>query len=248
MGRYDEAEVLLLETLKSRRRVFGDHPDTLNSMYYLASLYDNQGRYDEAEPLHRKTLETRKRVLGDDHPDTLNSMYYLASLYDNQGRYDEAESLHRATLEARKRVLGDDHKDTLSSMQTLAGLYIRQGRPDEARPLAAGLLAIRKKAAEGSGADAAAKNSYAWELLTCEPADLRNPQEALTYAVEANDLTNHEVPNYLDTLALAYHLTGDTAKAIETVRRAITLLPEGADRSEYEKRLEEFESALKGEE
>jgi len=52
--------------------------------------------------------------------------------------------------------------------------------------------------------------------------------------------------NYLDTLALAQHMTGDTAKAIETQRRALALIPPEyhQQRKKFEERLAEYEAAL----
>ncbi|MFQ5424184.1 MAG: hypothetical protein ACE5F9_09410, partial [Phycisphaerae bacterium] len=57
--------------------------------------------------------------------------------------------------------------------------------------------------------------------------------------------TDHKNPGYLDTLALAYHRTGDTARAIETQEKAVALLPPGDSptRKEFEARLEEFRQA-----
>jgi len=51
---------------------------------------------------------------------------------------------------------------------------------------------------------------------------------------------------YLYTLALAQHMTGDTAKAIETQRRALGLIPPEyhQQRKEIEQRLAEYEAAL----
>ena len=63
-------------------------------------------------------------------------------------------------------------------------------------------------------------------------------------ALEANNLTDHKDPNFLDTLSIAYHLTGDTTKAIENQKKAISLLPPDADRGEYEAALATFEAAL----
>ena len=65
-------------------------------------------------------------------------------------------------------------------------------------------------------------------------------------AIEANDLTDHQNPNFLDTLSLAYHLTGDTAKAIENQKKAIALLPPGESslRTSLEGTLADFESGL----
>ncbi len=57
-------------------------------------------------------------------------------------------------------------------------------------------------------------------------------------------MTEYRNAAYLDTLSLAYHLTGDTAKAIENQKKAISLLPADADRGEYEAALARFEAAL----
>ena len=49
----------------------------------------------------------------------------------------------------------------------------------------------------------------------------------------------------LDTLALAYFMTGDVAKAIETQEEAIAQLPQDApDRGEYEANLAKYRAAL----
>ncbi|MEE9128843.1 MAG: serine/threonine-protein kinase [Phycisphaerales bacterium] len=249
-GRYDEAEPLYLETLEIRKRVLGEeHPETLWSMNNLAILYAEQGRYDEAEPLYVQTLEIRKRVLGEEHPYTLTSMNNLALLYANQGRYDEAEPLYLTTLEIQKRVLGEQHPETLRTMNNLANLYGSQGRMNDARPLVRALQEIERRRADRPGASANDKNTCAWNRLTCEPADLRDPETALMLALEANEMTQHNNPAYLDTLSLAYHLTGDTAKAIENQKKAIALLAPGESplRSSLEKALAEFESALQDE-
>ena len=47
----------------------------------------------------------------------------------------------------------------------------------------------------------------------------------------------------LDTLALAQHMTGDTAAAAATQQRALDLMPDGAD-PEMADRLAEYEAAL----
>ncbi len=131
-------------------------------------------------------------------------------------------------------------------MNGLAQAYRKQGRMDEARPLVRALLDFLRKQATRPDASANDMNIIAWELLTCEPADLRDPEAALPFAIRANDLTDHEDPAYLDTLSLAYHLTGDTAQAIENQKKAIALLPPGESsmRSPLEAALADFEAAL----
>ncbi len=105
-----------------------------------------------------------------------------------------------------------------------------------------------RRAAEAPGASANDKNTCAWNLLICEPADLRDPETALRLAREASAMTNDASPPILDTLALAQHLTGDTAAAIETEETALSLLPaDGPGRGDYEDAIAKFEAALEDE-
>ena len=63
-----------------------EHPDTLNSVNNLASLYKVPGPPSEAEPLFKRALEARERVLGPEHPETLKSVNNLAASIIAQGR------------------------------------------------------------------------------------------------------------------------------------------------------------------
>jgi len=248
--RPEEAARLHRETLNIRRRVLGEeHPQTLSSMGYLAYAYIGQGRYEDAEPLLLETFEARRRVLGENHPSTLTSMNNLIDLYVGQGHYDEAEPLVLQELEITRRLLGDDHPGTFWSMNNLADLYLSQGRYDEAEPLILESLETSKRALGDTHLRTRNfKNTLAWFLLTREPADLRDPPTALKLALEINETTDHEDSDYLETLALAYHLTGETALAIDTQKEALPLLPEEyRNRSDAERRLAEYEAALKSE-
>ena len=88
----------------------------------------------------------------------------------------------------------------------------------------------------------------AWDLLTNEHAELRDPARALPLAQRAVDKVGGNDPAILVTLALAQHLTGDTAAAIETQKTALSLLPADARfRGDYEAALAKYEAALKDE-
>lgn len=94
-------------------------------------------------------------------------------------------------------------------------------------------------------------NGVANALLTPEYEQLGDPDKALVYARRACILEEGSGGNalwkYLDTLALAQHRTGDTAKAIETQRRAIWLIPESegvATQEEFAANLRTYEAAL----
>jgi len=85
-------------------------------------------------------------------------------------------------------------------------------------------------------------------LLTCHPDDLRDPEAALKFAVEAQERTDHPRADLFDTLAMACYANGDTARAVELERRALALVPKNApERSEYEMRLAEYEAAVRQE-
>ena len=116
-GKYDEAELLKLEVVEGRKRVFGDdHAETLKAVSSLASTYRSRRKYDEAEQLELEVVEGQKQLLGYDHAETLQAISCLASTYWSRGKYDEAEQLELEVVEGRKRVFGDDHAETLKAI------------------------------------------------------------------------------------------------------------------------------------
>lgn len=65
--------------MESRKRILGEeHPDTLCSIYNLATRYSEVDRQKEALKLTEQVVEARKRTLGDEHPDTLDSIDALS--------------------------------------------------------------------------------------------------------------------------------------------------------------------------
>jgi tetratricopeptide (TPR) repeat protein/tRNA A-37 threonylcarbamoyl transferase component Bud32 len=250
--RFAEAEPLSLKTLEIRRRVLGEeHPQTLGSMYNLASLYLNQGRSAEAEPLYLKTLETQRRVLGEEHPSTLGTISSLGILCNSMERYEDAAAMFETSLPILRRVRGMQHPETWDSMRGLAKAYLQLGRRNDALPLVRELFTLQTAAAEAPDADANTLNEVAWTLLTYDIEELRDPTRALAYSQRACDSEEAagggNLWKWLDTLALARQRIGDTAAAVETQRRALSLMaPDHADRADYEKRLAEYEAAIAG--
>ena len=93
-------------------------------------------------------------------------------------------------------------------------------------------------------------NHPASMLLKAEYEELRDAQRARALARRACDLEEkndgENLWNYLDTLALAQHRTGDSETAIETQKRAISLIPEDADasvRTRLEEQLRTYQAA-----
>ncbi|MDJ0705956.1 MAG: TIR domain-containing protein [Leptolyngbyaceae cyanobacterium MO_188.B28] len=115
LGRYGEAEPLLVEALGMTKRLLGDeHPDVARSLNNLAALYDSQGRYGEAEPLYVEALGMRKRLLGDEHPAVANTLWNLGAMRYQQQQFVEAEALLLEALPIYQKALGENHPNTQS--------------------------------------------------------------------------------------------------------------------------------------
>ncbi len=101
--------------------------------------------------------------------------------------------------------------------------------------------AFADKMITGAYADnAQALNMIAWTIVDPELSVTdRNADVALKAAKRAADITEHKDAAILDTLARAYFVKGDKAKAIETQEKAVSLA--GADLKEgLQKALEEY--------
>jgi len=247
-GRSAEATTLSRQTLEIQKRVLGEeHPVTLSNMANLANLLEGQGLNDEAETISLQVLETSERVLGTEHRQTLGAITNLGLLYNSMERFEDAVKMLEVSLPIKRRVLGLNHPWTGIAMRGLVTAYLALGLAEEALPLQRELLGFRVAPAETEDATASVLNGAAWALLTIENESLRDPERALGFAQRACAIPEQEgqAPAWslLDTLALAQHRTGDTAAAVETQKRALALMPEGADR-ELARRLSVYESAL----
>ncbi len=85
-------------------------------------------------------------------------------------------------------------------------------------------------------------NALAWTILDEGEIEKRDFDLALAMAVRASDLTKGKDPAILDTLALAHHKKGDSKKALEVQKQAISLASEEMKESLSE-RLKLYEDA-----
>ena len=227
-GRLKEAEAILRRTLKIQKRILGDeHVATVKSMVHLGAVCKSLGKCTEARPLLSSAVELSRRVLGEEHPCTAMAMNNMGSFFEDQRDYVQAEELYRQTYEMDCRVLGLDHPQTLILMNNLLRVLHTQGKIEESRPLVTENLTRLRRAAERSDADVLAMQAYAWELLNCEPADLRNPAEALPIAKRACELDGNRDATMLSTLAQAYHSVRNLEQAIATQQMAVARAEEG---------------------
>lgn len=244
-GRYAEAETLNEQALEILKRVMGlEFHGTRSCMANLADVYKHQGRYAEAAVLQAVRLESDDRRLGEEHPARMKTLHHLAETLNAAGKSEEAEPLAREAVELYARV-GISDGESAHSGQVLRQILLARGKFDEVRPLTAAMLERLRSAAEKPEADANVLNAYAWELLTAEPADLRDPAAALAIAQKAVEKSGGNKPAILDTLARAWFDTGSVANAVETQEKAVSLLPPGESglRTELETTLATYRAA-----
>ncbi|UCC32137.1 MAG: tetratricopeptide repeat protein, partial [Phycisphaerales bacterium] len=242
-GKLDEAEALYREALASHLEVVGPgHPMTSNRVDGLVSVLMDKGAHAEAEAVWREYLEDWRNKLEEDDPATIAAAYRLGTFYLQTARHDLAEPLLREACEKRKRVLGEENSDTLNCLETWLLMLNAQGKTSEARRRGAELIAGWRRRTESPDAKASDYEDYAWLLLTIEPSDLRDAEAALPAAERAVELSQRKNPSMLDTLAVAYEMSGDLDKAIETQRETLALLPKtwSATRAEFQERLVRF--------
>ena len=81
-------------------------------------------------------------------------------------------------------------------------------------------------------------NNAAWLCATADDPEVRNAKKAIEYGKKAVYGSREKDPSYLDTLAEAYYVNGKFKKAIETIRKAISLEPQN---EYFKKQLKKFE-------
>ena len=146
LGRYEEAEALLRETLRIVEKTMGKaHPSYGVSLHNLAGVLENQGRYEDAEGLLRESLSIDEKTLGSAHPSYGASLHSLAGVLEQQGRYEESEGLLRESLSILEKTLGKAHPNYGASLHSLARVLERQGRYEEAEVVVRQSLSIVEK-------------------------------------------------------------------------------------------------------
>ena len=143
------------------------------------------------------------------------------------------------------------HQRTLRTMRDLGRAYSRVGRREDALALYRESLANLPGTPDDADGSRSVLFTVGW-LLTRNIDELQDPARAVEFAQRAVDVAQAEnardTYKNLDLLALAQHQSGDTAKAVETQKRAIAVIPERANPgllAKYEAHLSTYQAALK---
>ncbi|KAL4945291.1 hypothetical protein BDV06DRAFT_39310 [Aspergillus oleicola] len=135
-GRTQKAEELHLQILDLQRTRFGsDHPDTLESMRCLSSIYISQSRMKEAKGMLLCVIETCNRNPKSRTDPGIKDRLKLAEIYLELDETRQAEQLVVWAVNAAKEIFGPQNPNTLSAMSTLAFIYQLQKKFEDAEIL-----------------------------------------------------------------------------------------------------------------
>ncbi len=123
LGRYEQAEPLLMQALRLRRQVFGPvHHEVATSLNRLAVLRSEQGKLMQSERLFRQVLMIRQELYGREHIEVAASLNNLALLLHEKGDLEDAAKLYQESLDLEDRVGTSETK--LSTLSNLAFLLL----------------------------------------------------------------------------------------------------------------------------
>jgi len=136
LGRYKEAEDLLLSSVRIAEKAYGpEHSVLASPLTALAVLRHERGAFAEAEAYFRRALSIQRRT-GARETDigVLSILNNLALVLQDQGKLDEAETLFREILESdRKRQ--SEAVYIATDLNNLGNLLLKKGDLAAAEPV-----------------------------------------------------------------------------------------------------------------
>jgi tetratricopeptide (TPR) repeat protein len=200
LGTLFQAQGRLEEAASHYRQALRVRPDFAESLNNLGIILSTQGKLDEAIDFYLKAIKSR--------PDLAAAHQNLGDALSAQGKSGEAVTYYLKALKLRPDVV-DVHGN-------LGVALVAQGRIDEA-------VGHFNKALEIKPGNSDFINNLAWIFAVYKDTMFYNPKEAIRLGEKACELSNHENPTFLDTLAAAYAAAGRFSDAVDTAQKALNL-------------------------
>lgn len=138
MGRYDEAEVLLVRDLEMIRSLLGEkHFAVGRPLRLLAKMYRRKGDIDKAIEYNQAGVDIIVDRFGPDYIIARQYQLTVAELLIEKGDYDRAEAMLLDTYTLFVETRGEENGSTIEVAGILSRLYEQMGRPDESSRYAA---------------------------------------------------------------------------------------------------------------
>ena len=146
MGRYDEAEELLLQILALKRSI-PDEADILiiETLNDLGILYNELGEFSKAEQMFEEVVQKCEENVGLDHPFYATAKNNLGSIALNGGSYREAKILFQDALLKFETRYGSSHPYYADALNNLARAERKLGNHDKAESYYKEVLELDRK-------------------------------------------------------------------------------------------------------
>lgn len=200
MGRCLMEQEKYSEGIKYYQKVTEIDPGNVKTFSDISRAYYTIEEYDDAIEYARESLDMQD--------DLIQAYYYLCASRYGKGIYDDP-----------MEYLTESIKDQPSYSRTLVELaekLLEKRQIKRAYDKYVEVLRVEPESLDGL-------NSIAWLQAASTIKGIRNPQQALDYAIKARDVSEVLEPEVLDTLAVAYAATGDYENAIKSANEAIQL-------------------------
>ncbi|MEM7081966.1 MAG: serine/threonine-protein kinase [Pseudomonadota bacterium] len=133
LGRYEEAEVLYLDTYEIEGRILGEDHHALDVvMTNIGRLYKDMRNFEKAEQFLRGAIRVVQKVHGDNHFFTAYNTKNLADLLRDKNDFANADVLYTKVIATYENTLETDHPYMASAQLSRAQLFVRRARPDDA--------------------------------------------------------------------------------------------------------------------
>jgi tetratricopeptide (TPR) repeat protein len=192
-GNVDEAMVHYQKALQIK-------PDYADAHNNLGTALLKKGDMDEAIVHYQKALQIK--------PGYADAHYNLGNALLQKGRVEEAIVHYQNALQIKP--------DYAEAHNNLGSVLFQKGSVGEA-------IVHFQKALRITPDYAEAQNNLAWVLATSSQASLRNGNQAMALAQQANQLTGDGNPAFLGTLAAACAEAGRFPEAVATAQSALQL-------------------------
>jgi protein O-mannosyl-transferase len=227
MNRLEDAKVHCALAIQS-------DPGMAEAHYDLGTLWQQQGERARAIACYTNALVVR--------PDYAEAHNNLANLLAEDGKLPEAIEHYRQALnvapdlgqthynlgvklaELKRNAEAIEHlRAAKRLMPAMSDTYIQLAKALGQDGRFAEAIATLQSGLSTNSPNPAIANEYAWLLVTCPVAELRNAPQAIQIGEELAKATGRQAPQPLDTLAAAYAEAGRYDEAVAAAREALAV-------------------------
>jgi serine/threonine-protein kinase len=228
LGLYDSTRVLLEQSLRLRRRLYGpNHPDVAESLSALALLErDHAGNWAAAESLLHESVATFRAAHGPDHPRVAEGLKNLVYVQRRQGKLEAAEASVREALDIQRDRYGEQHMSVAESLFNLAAILRDRGQYAKAERVQRRSLALCRELTDGPHPGVSANLNNLALLLDDQgkhAAAARMHEEAIAMDKKLYGTPHPAVATNLSNLSQVLQAQGRYADAEPYVRRALQM-------------------------